>query len=104
MSKDYRVHQESRRKFVKTVAYVTPAIVTLTAIPSFASAGSGNGERPNGNRVERSRGHRVDRARRIRRNIRQRLQHLGANERDMQYKKVLHARLNRLNEKYHLDA
>ena len=41
MSKDYRVNQASRRKFVKTVAYVTPAILTLKAIPSFASGGSG---------------------------------------------------------------
>lgn len=59
MSKDQRVHQESRRKFVKTVAYVTPVILTLKAIPSFASGGSGyngdsqssvyNGEVSNGN-------------------------------------------------------
>ncbi len=41
MSHDTHVDQESRRKFVKTVAYVAPAIVTLSAIPSFASAGSG---------------------------------------------------------------
>lgn len=41
MSRDSHVDQESRRKFVKTVAYVAPAIVTLSAIPSFASAGSG---------------------------------------------------------------
>ena len=98
MSQDHRVHQESRRKFIKTVAYVTPAIVTLSAIPSFASGGSGySGGRPQG-------GSRTERARRIRGKIRQRLQHLGANERDTQYKKVLHARLNRLNEKYHIDV
>ena len=41
MSRDSHVDQESRRKFVKTVAYVAPAIVTLSAMPSFASAGSG---------------------------------------------------------------
>jgi len=41
MSRDSHVDLESRRKFVKTVAYVAPAIVTLSAIPSFASAGSG---------------------------------------------------------------
>lgn len=41
MSKDSRIDLESRRKFVKTAAYVAPAIVTLSAIPSFASAGSG---------------------------------------------------------------
>lgn len=31
----------SRRDFVKKSAYVTPAILTLTALPSFASSGSG---------------------------------------------------------------
>ena len=41
MSRDSHVDQESRRKFVKTIAYVAPAIVTLSAMPSFASAGSG---------------------------------------------------------------
>lgn len=41
MSEDYQEQKESRRKFVKTVAYVAPAIVTLSAIPAFASAGSG---------------------------------------------------------------
>ena len=41
MSKNSHVDRESRRKFVKTVDYVTPAIVTLSAMPSFASAGSG---------------------------------------------------------------
>jgi hypothetical protein len=30
----------SRRKFLKTAGYVTPAVLTLAAIPSFASAGS----------------------------------------------------------------
>jgi len=32
--------EPSRRKFVRTAVYVAPAILTLTAIPSFASAGS----------------------------------------------------------------
>lgn len=32
---------ESKRSFIKQASYVTPAIVTLSAIPSFASAGSG---------------------------------------------------------------
>ena len=31
---------ESRRGFVKKAAYVTPAILTLKAIPAFASNGS----------------------------------------------------------------
>lgn len=41
MSRESDVDQESRRKFVKTAVYVAPAIVTLSALPSFASAGSG---------------------------------------------------------------
>ena len=32
---------ESRRHFIKKAAYSAPAIVTMVAIPSFASAGSG---------------------------------------------------------------
>ena len=32
---------QSRRGFVRKAAYVAPAILTMTAIPSFASAGSG---------------------------------------------------------------
>jgi hypothetical protein len=31
---------KSRRSFVKRATYVTPAIVTLAAAPSFAKAGS----------------------------------------------------------------
>ena len=34
-------HDVSRRKFIKTAGYVAPAILTLKAIPSFASSGSG---------------------------------------------------------------
>jgi hypothetical protein len=30
-----------RREFVKKAAYVTPAIITLAALPSYAKAGSG---------------------------------------------------------------
>jgi hypothetical protein len=33
--------QASRREVLKKAAYVTPAILTLTAVPSFASSGSG---------------------------------------------------------------
>jgi hypothetical protein len=33
-------HNSSKRKFIKTAAYVAPAILTLKAIPSFASSGS----------------------------------------------------------------
>jgi len=34
-------HDESKRKFVKAVGYVAPAILTLKAVPAFAAAGSG---------------------------------------------------------------
>jgi hypothetical protein len=33
---------ESRRKFIKKAAYIAPALITLTAVPSLASAGSVN--------------------------------------------------------------
>lgn len=32
----------SRREFLKKAAYIAPAVLTLSAIPSFASAGSWN--------------------------------------------------------------
>jgi len=32
----------SKRKFLKTAAYVAPVVLTLNAMPSIASAGSGN--------------------------------------------------------------
>ncbi len=39
----------SKRKFLKTAAYVAPVILTLKAIPSFASSGSGRaGQGDNG--------------------------------------------------------
>lgn len=41
-------HNVSRRKFIKAAGYVAPAIVTLKAIPSYASSGSGY-SRPHGN-------------------------------------------------------
>jgi hypothetical protein len=36
--------QASRRDVLKKAAYVTPVILTLQAIPSFASSGSGQAE------------------------------------------------------------
>ena len=36
-------HDSSRRKFIKTMAYVPPAVMTLTAVPSYASVGSPRG-------------------------------------------------------------
>ncbi len=41
MSDENKTCQESRREFVKKLAYIAPVVVTLTALPSFASAGSG---------------------------------------------------------------
>lgn len=38
---------ESKRDLLKKAAYVTPAILTLTVLPSFASSGSGQVERGN---------------------------------------------------------
>ncbi len=39
-SSDGNAVDQTRRTFVKTVAYVTPAILTLTATPALASPGS----------------------------------------------------------------
>lgn len=33
-------HDPSRRKFIKKLAYVPPAIMTLNAVPSYATTGS----------------------------------------------------------------
>ncbi len=44
---------QTKRNFVKKAAYTAPAIVTMAAIPSFASAGSGfqqQNRNPNRNR------------------------------------------------------
>jgi hypothetical protein len=38
--------QQQKRDFLKKVVYVVPTILTLTAIPSFASAGSGYSSKP----------------------------------------------------------
>ncbi len=35
--------QATRRAFIKHAAYVAPVIITLPAVASFASAGSGEG-------------------------------------------------------------
>jgi hypothetical protein len=36
--------QSTRREILKKAAYMTPAILTLAAVPSFVSAGSGKDE------------------------------------------------------------
>ena len=47
--------KNSRRKFIKKAAYVAPAVVTLTALPALAQAGSQGRRKPE----ERRRGHPV---------------------------------------------
>jgi hypothetical protein len=47
-----KMHDKTRREFVKKAAYIAPAIVTLTAMPSFASAGSTRGNNGVGNEVD----------------------------------------------------
>lgn len=37
-------HDSSRRKFVKTAAYVAPAILSLKATSAVAKSGSGNSD------------------------------------------------------------
>jgi hypothetical protein len=39
--KDLAPIDSARRAFTKTAVYVAPAILTLSALPSFASSGSG---------------------------------------------------------------
>lgn len=39
----------SKRNFIKTAAYVAPAIMTLKVMPTFASTGSGRGNNGVGN-------------------------------------------------------
>ena len=43
---------QTRRTFVKTAAYVAPAILTLRAIPAFATPGSEKGNEGCGNWLE----------------------------------------------------
>ncbi len=42
-------HDSSKRKFIKTAGYIAPAILTLKAVPSFASSGSNYTPRLKGN-------------------------------------------------------
>jgi hypothetical protein len=51
----------TKREFVKKAAYVMPAVLTLAAAPSFASAGSNsNGRRTRTRRRHRNRSRRND--------------------------------------------
>lgn len=46
MVRDSSGHEPSRRKFVKRVAYVAPAILSLAVAPSYAKTGSVKPIRP----------------------------------------------------------
>jgi hypothetical protein len=45
--------QGSRRDVLKKAAYITPAVLTLKAIPSFASNGSGLAAQERGEKTKR---------------------------------------------------
>jgi hypothetical protein len=45
-------NEQTRRSFIKTAAYVAPAILTLKAAPAFAAVGSGNCNNGPGNGVD----------------------------------------------------
>ena len=49
---------QNRRDFMKKAAYTAPAIVTMAAVPSFASAGSGYRQSDNIRPAPLSRGRR----------------------------------------------
>jgi hypothetical protein len=42
MAEEFTADETSRREVLKRGLFVAPAILTLAAVPSFASAGSGN--------------------------------------------------------------
>ena len=42
MSDDLKGQETTRREVLRKSVFVAPAILTLAAVPSFASAGSGN--------------------------------------------------------------
>ena len=44
MTKETPPPDQTRRQFVKTTAYVVPAVLTLKARPAFAQQGSGAGQ------------------------------------------------------------
>jgi len=45
-------NNESRRSFVKKAAYIAPAVLTLKALPAFASQGSAKGNNGVGNGLD----------------------------------------------------
>jgi hypothetical protein len=53
-------HESTRRELLKKAAYVPPAILTLAAIPSFASAGSESSRTVTGRRIAEEERHQSD--------------------------------------------
>jgi hypothetical protein len=53
MSNDDRADDQSRRSFVKKAAYIAPAMITLDAMPVFASYGSSGNTRNSGDKDEK---------------------------------------------------
>jgi hypothetical protein len=49
---DERVDDQSRRAFVKKAVYIAPVILTLKAVPAFASQGSGGSETGTGDQLD----------------------------------------------------
>jgi hypothetical protein len=49
---DERVDDQSRRAFVKKAAYIAPVILTLKAVPAFASQGSGRSDSGTGDQLD----------------------------------------------------
>jgi len=49
---DERVDDRSRRSFIKKMAYVAPTILTLKAVPAFASQGSTRSDDGGGDGVD----------------------------------------------------
>lgn len=47
-----KTQDESKRRFIKTVAYVAPVVLTMKALPAFASSGSAKGNNGVGNGLD----------------------------------------------------
>jgi hypothetical protein len=45
MAEKHKATETTRREVLQKAAFVTPVVLSLAAVPSFASAGSGNEEK-----------------------------------------------------------
>jgi len=45
----------SRRQFIRSVAYITPAILSLAVVPSYAKPGSDNGKQKDNEKKDKER-------------------------------------------------